>query len=283
MNGNTVSEQNSSLAHMTAGGSMLSVKPETNNELKTIDSLQFYLQTAPVESASVTGATNLLQNFELNWAYNKFSNKKVKQPLSSFISHLPGPVDTPAIEDDSGLLGLLDRPGMVLKEIKPLTGAQLTGFRLYPGPIPEQYKVPLLHETHTMKAKKHKKKKSKKHRHHSEEFEFNSSMHSSNLNLASAANFSGKLNNQQSSFLTASTSNLSSSTSKSGFKASSSFTSVSQQPNSPTGNEETSAPAATTGGGVKADDQKRNRKRVYDDKKKKKDKKKKRKKEVLSD
>jgi len=281
MNGNTVSEQNTSLAHMTAGGSMLSVRPETNNELKAIESSQFYLQTAPVKSASVTGASNLLQNFELNWAYNKFSNKKVKQPLSSFISHLPGPVDTPAIEDDSGLLGLLDRPGMVLKEIKPLTGAQLTGFRLYPGPIPEQYKVPLLHETHTMKAKKHKKKKSKKHRHHSEEFEFNSSMHSSNLNLASAANFSGKTNTQHSSFSTA-TSNLSS-TSKSGFKASSSFTSVSQPPNSPAANEETSAPSAATGGGVKADDQKRNRKRVYDDKKKKKDKKKKRKKEVLSD
>ena len=258
--------------------------PQLNNAIETSE---FYLQTKPVESAPITGANNLLQNYDLNWAYTKFSNKKVKQQLSSFISHLPGPVDTPATEDESGLMSLIERGGPVMKEIKPLTGTQLTGFRLYPGPIPEQYKVPLLLELQTGKPKKHKKKKSKKHRHHSGDFQFNINIHSANLNSGSSNISKGSAGTMTTS---ASVPQITSLAAKS--MSSGSLVALAQSVNSPlapsysqdavnsNGNNLSTGGSSSNG---KQDETKKNRKRVYDERKKKKEKKKKRKKEVLSD
>ncbi len=242
-------------------------------------SSNLYLVTAPVESAEVSGATNLLRSYDLNWAFNKFSSKKVKQPLSSFISHLPGPVDTPATEDESGLMALIEKPPPVTKEIKPLTGAQLNGFRLYPGPIPEQYKVPLLMETQLAKVKKHKKKKSKK-RHQSGDAAsvFNSNFDSSkSLSTVSISQPSTIHSNTTPSHnaslpkvtsLSAAAAALSSSVAASSTPPHFDSTSYSQA--------FTSTPESMN---------KRNKKRPYEGggSKKKKDKKKKRKKEVLSD
>ena len=236
----------------------------------------FYLITPPVEAAHITGATHLLTSYDLLSAYNKFSSKKVKQNLSSFISHLPGPVDTPATEDNSGLLSLVQRHPPVFKEIKPLTGAQLTGFRLYPGPIPDQYRIPLLQETQASKVKKHKKKKSKK-RHQSGEpglsmgggpsVVLTSNISSSSVDLKSTAS---------------SVTSLSSIATSRHSTTQSSISALTSTDNTMTS--ETFASSINENSSLSSD--KKNRKRVYeerDEKKKKKDKKKKRKKEIPSD
>lgn len=239
----------------------------------------FYLITPRVEPANITGATHLLTSYDLLSAYNKFSSKKVKQNLSSFISHLPGPVDTPATEDNSGLLSLVQRHPPVLKEIKPLTGAQLTGFRLYPGPIPEQYKIPLLQETQSSKVKKHKKKKSKK-RHQSGELGLSLATGGSSINISSNLSSSSiDIKNGSTPVSALSSITVASSrhnTNQSLSALTSGDVNVTSEPFASSANE---IPSSLTS-------DKKNRKRVYeerDEKKKKKDKKKKRKKEIPSD
>ncbi|XP_014664242.1 PREDICTED: mediator of RNA polymerase II transcription subunit 19-like [Priapulus caudatus] len=119
-----------------------------------IPSGPFYLMKEPPAQSDTTGATNLMQHHGLEHSYNKMTVKKVKEPLSAFLPNLPGNIDTPGHQDNSLLRGLIEKPPICGKEILPLT--QMAGFRLHPGPLPEQYRL-MSHQP--QKKKKHKKHK----------------------------------------------------------------------------------------------------------------------------
>lgn len=107
----------------------------------------------------LTGATNLMAYYGLEHSYSKFSGKKLKEQLSSFLPNLPGIIDGPGQQDNSTLRSVIDKPPIGGKELLPLTSSQLAGFRLHPGPLPEQYRY-----VNTTPVKKHKNKH-KKHKH----------------------------------------------------------------------------------------------------------------------
>merc|ERR1711913_154808 len=86
------------------------------------------------------------------------ASKKMKDSLSSFLPGLPGVIDTPGSQDNSSLRGLIEKPPVCGKELLLLNQLQLAGFRLHPGPLPEQYRT-LLNQVPTKEKKKHKKKK----------------------------------------------------------------------------------------------------------------------------
>ena len=101
----------------------------------------FYLMRADnISLSEVTGATNLMASKNLEHAYAKLASKKMKDSLSSFLPQLPGVVDTPGSQDNSSLRGLIEKPPVGGKELLPLNQLQLAGFRLHPGPLPEQYR-----------------------------------------------------------------------------------------------------------------------------------------------
>ncbi|XP_059144519.1 mediator of RNA polymerase II transcription subunit 19-like isoform X3 [Physella acuta] len=115
----------------------------------------FYLVKDIPDEAEITGSTNLLNYYNLEHSYNRFLNKKVKEELSAFLPHLPGNIDSPGLQDNSSLRSLIDKAPIIGKELSQLSGSALSGFRLHPGPLPEQYQIMNLM---TQKKKKHKKK-----------------------------------------------------------------------------------------------------------------------------
>ncbi|KAJ1531029.1 hypothetical protein ONE63_005859 [Megalurothrips usitatus] len=119
----------------------------------------FYLMKEPPGESELTGATNLMAYYGLEHSYSKFSGKKVKEQLSSFLPNLPGTIDNPGHADNSSLRSVIDKPPIGGKELLPLTSVQLAGFRLHPGPLPEQYRY-----VNQAPQKKHKNKH-KKHKH----------------------------------------------------------------------------------------------------------------------
>lgn len=88
-----------------------------------------------LEKSELTGATNLMTYYGLEHSYSKFSGKKVKEQLSSFLPNLPGIIDAPGQQDNSSLRSVIEKPPIGGKEILPLTSVQLAGFRLHPGPV----------------------------------------------------------------------------------------------------------------------------------------------------
>lgn len=50
--------------------------------------------------SELTGATNLMAYHSLEHTYSKFSGKKLKEQLSSFLPNLPGIIDTPGHQDN---------------------------------------------------------------------------------------------------------------------------------------------------------------------------------------
>ncbi|KAL1491622.1 hypothetical protein ABEB36_012193 [Hypothenemus hampei] len=119
----------------------------------------FYLLKEPPGESEITGATNLMAYYGLEHSYSKFSGKKLKEQLSSFLPTLPGVIDSPGQSDNSSLRSVIEKPPVGGKDLLPLTSAQLEGFRLHPGPLPEQYRY-----TNAAPIKKHKNKH-KKHKH----------------------------------------------------------------------------------------------------------------------
>ncbi|XP_013403355.1 mediator of RNA polymerase II transcription subunit 19 [Lingula anatina] len=117
----------------------------------------FYLMKEPPDEAKLTGNTNLLSYHGLEHSYNKFCGKKIKEELNAFLPNLPGNIDAPGIQDNSSLRSLIEKPPITGKELIPLSGSALAGFRLHPGPLPEQYRL-----MHQMPPKKHKHKKKRK-------------------------------------------------------------------------------------------------------------------------
>ncbi|XP_055862256.1 mediator of RNA polymerase II transcription subunit 19-like isoform X2 [Biomphalaria glabrata] len=115
----------------------------------------FYLVKDIPDEAEITGSTNLLNYYNLEHSYNRFLNKKVKEELSAFLPHLPGNIDSPGIQDNSSLRSLIEKTPITGKELTQLSGSALSGFRLHPGPLPEQYQ---LMNQMTQKKKRHKKK-----------------------------------------------------------------------------------------------------------------------------
>lgn len=97
-----------------------------------------------------------MAHYGLEHSYSKFSGKKLKESLSSFLPGLPGMIDTPGSADNryaflkialvqhyidyfvmfcSSLRSLIEKPPIGGKELLPLTSVQLAGFRLHPGPV----------------------------------------------------------------------------------------------------------------------------------------------------
>lgn len=56
--------------------------------------------------SELTGATNLMAYYGLEHSYSKFSGKKLKEQLSSFLPNLPGNIDTPGHQDNRSILKL---------------------------------------------------------------------------------------------------------------------------------------------------------------------------------
>merc|ERR1711874_156393 len=119
----------------------------------------FYLmKPEQIVMSDVTGATNLMASKNLEHSFQKLAAKKMKDSLSSFLPGLPGIIDTGAGQDNSSLRQLIEKPPVGGKELMLLNQLQLAGFRLHPGPLPEQYRS-LLNQVPTKEKKKHKKKK----------------------------------------------------------------------------------------------------------------------------
>jgi len=120
----------------------------------------FYLmKPEPIVMSEVTGATNLMSSKNLEHSFQKLAAKKMKDSLSSFLPGLPGMVDLTSQQDNSSLRQLIEKPPVGGKELMLLNQLQLAGFRLHPGPLPEQYRT-LLNQMPTKEKKnKHKKKK----------------------------------------------------------------------------------------------------------------------------
>lgn len=116
----------------------------------------FYLMKEPPAKSELTGATNLMAHYGLEHSYSKFSGKKVKEQLSSFLPNLVGVIDGPGQSDNSTLRSVIEKPPIVGKELMQLTSMQLSGFRLHLGRLPEQYQYHI-----SAPAKKHKNKHKK--------------------------------------------------------------------------------------------------------------------------
>eukprot|EP00058_Branchiostoma_floridae_P009367 XP_002594855.1 hypothetical protein BRAFLDRAFT_86022 [Branchiostoma floridae] len=147
-------QQTEPLPHRTDGEPPVTQNGQTSHE----DSAFYLLKDMPA-AVDITGSVNLIQHHGLEHSFHKFCGKKVKEPLSNFLPNLPGFIDTPGLQDGSSLRSLIEKPPIVGKELYQLSGPQLQGFRLHPGPIPEQYR--LLHQQPPAK-KKHKNKKHKR-------------------------------------------------------------------------------------------------------------------------
>merc|ERR1712071_599467 len=115
----------------------------------------FYLHKELPGDTDLTGSTNLMAHYNLEHSYNKFSGKKFKDSLSSFLPNLPGQIDTPGSVDNSSLRSIIEKPPIGGKELVFLNNVQLAGFRLHPGPLPEQYRIASVAQQ--KKKQKHKK------------------------------------------------------------------------------------------------------------------------------
>jgi len=151
-------------AQNEAGNLKVSIAFGQNGPPKIIHKGPFYLVVKqdvkdfePPEG-TVTGATNLMASKGLESTYVKLTTKKMKDTLSSFLPQLPGVIDVPGNQDNSSLRGLIDKPPVCGKELHALTPLQLSGFRLHPGPLPEQYR-------HSMQVQTKRRRKHKKNRH----------------------------------------------------------------------------------------------------------------------
>jgi len=143
--------------HSSTGTLKLNISLGKNPSV--IHSGPFYSLKEPPEQEKVTGQSNLIIEYNLEHAYQKFNGKKVKEPLSSFLPNLPGIVDTAGDGDNSSLRSVIEKPPITGKEIEKLSMSQLSGFRLHPGPLPEQYRQLMMQPPAKKKMKKNKYEK----------------------------------------------------------------------------------------------------------------------------
>lgn len=143
---------------------------DNDEYFKTDPGIPFHLlrrkKASQPANLQLTGQFNI---HGLDEAFSKFSKQNIKDGLSSFLPHLPGYVDAPGTPQDS-LQALIDKPPVGGRELLPLTESALSGFRLMPGSVPDQFKF---------MNKPPEKKKKKKHRHHDESTNDGSNNHDS--------------------------------------------------------------------------------------------------------
>ncbi|XP_017135267.1 mediator of RNA polymerase II transcription subunit 19 [Drosophila miranda] len=166
--GNIMTDSPRSSPH--GGRSPVVARQDSSGTLKTTISLgktptiihtgPFYSMKEPPAKAELTGDKDLMTEYGLHHTLTKFKEKKFKESLSSFLQNIPGINDliTHPVEN-STLRSVIEKPPIGGKELLPLTAVQLAGFRLHPGPLPEQYRT-----TYVTPARKHKNKH-KKHKH----------------------------------------------------------------------------------------------------------------------
>ena len=133
-----------------------------NSTLMASHNPSLYLIKDLPPPAEVSGSLNLLSQYGLESTYNKFSGKKLKETLSSFLPEVPGVSDLPGTNDGSTFRALIEKPPIVgSKEIQPLSNNVLmAAFRLHPGPLPEKDR-PLYLQNDNRKRHKHHKNKSR--------------------------------------------------------------------------------------------------------------------------
>ncbi|XP_068680906.1 mediator of RNA polymerase II transcription subunit 19-like [Montipora foliosa] len=139
-------------AHIKFGTSTM-VSKTSSTPTPSIQTCSFYLLRDDAQTPLETNA-NLLVKHGVEQTYQK--SKKVKESLSSFLPYLPGVMDEHGGPENS-LRSVVDKPPIGGKELLPLTGHSLSGFRLNPGPIPEQFRFMSQHPV----KKKHRHKKHK--------------------------------------------------------------------------------------------------------------------------
>jgi len=110
---------------------------------------------AGMSTGGVPGGPSSIGPHGLDEMYVKFSDKNIKDGLSSFLPDLPGYIDAPGTGDTS-LQSLIDKPPVGGRELVALSDAALQGFFLMPGSVPDQYKF---QNRPPEKKKKHKKNK----------------------------------------------------------------------------------------------------------------------------
>ncbi|KAM7533133.1 hypothetical protein Aperf_G00000124624 [Anoplocephala perfoliata] len=110
---------------------------------RTVTSLEpFYLLESEwnMTDDQITGATNLIDHYGLKNAYQKYFRGNLKEDLSGFLTHLSGNVNTPASNDESGLMHLIERPPIQGKSFQLFNNSQLdSAVRLHPGPLPQEF------------------------------------------------------------------------------------------------------------------------------------------------
>jgi len=131
---------------------------DSSNQAMKKSSKLYLVKERPPPDQVVSGSYNLLSYYKLEGTYNKFSGKKLKESLSSFLPDLPNVLDVPGSKNGSSLRGLIERPPVANKEIQPLQqGALMSAFRLHPGALPDNLR-PDFQYTETKKQHKHKRK-----------------------------------------------------------------------------------------------------------------------------
>merc|ERR1719264_1543687 len=142
MSGGVPGSRSPSVSNLEANPLKVSIALGQGKQPAIIQKGPFYLMKPdPIVVSEVTGATNLMQSKNLEHSYTKLASKKMKDNLSSFLPGLPGVIDTPGTQDNSSLRGLIEKPPVCGKELLLLNQLQLAGFRLHPGPLPEQYRT----------------------------------------------------------------------------------------------------------------------------------------------
>uniref|UniRef100_A0A1I7ZGA2 Mediator of RNA polymerase II transcription subunit 19 n=1 Tax=Steinernema glaseri TaxID=37863 RepID=A0A1I7ZGA2_9BILA len=112
---------------------------------KSQNSYPFYGMKELPPASSTLGSQDLLSVYDLTSAFNRFCGpRKLREDLPSFLPHLVGDLNLNSDIDkssSSSLKSLIEKPPITGKEINPLSASAMTGFRLQPGAVPEQYRV----------------------------------------------------------------------------------------------------------------------------------------------
>lgn len=98
----------------------------------------YLLKHDHIDKDEVMPDTNLLRKYGLEKSFHKLQSRRVDDRLSSFLPNIPAFIDVPASEDGASLLKALQTFNPQLrKRICMPTPQMLVGFRLAPGPVPD--------------------------------------------------------------------------------------------------------------------------------------------------
>ncbi|KAI1720247.1 mediator of RNA pol II transcription subunit 19 domain-containing protein [Ditylenchus destructor] len=105
----------------------------------------FYGMKSELPAASpLLGSDDLITHFDLGGSYNRYcgSSKKLRDDLASFLPQVCGTSNLSSRNDAScSLRQLVEKPPITGKEVAPLSASAMVGFKLAPGPVPENYRL----------------------------------------------------------------------------------------------------------------------------------------------